>query len=211
MPGIEVRVACSGSAMRAGGSAAEENGGGGAPLSSGQGGGVGELREVEAQLMEGSAREDGLRRGGSTAASSSPVFGRSGGCVLGSWVGEMAKERGERVVGLLVVLLRVKDRALGCYSEPSTAAARWQPVVVCCCVTRRGGHSARDISGGELRRDAWAASASKRWLGEGPERRQQRRFAGGEREQRGRHAGWRWKKGLVCNFRNSRDPTVNQQ
>ena len=26
-----------------------------------------------------------------------------------------------------------------------------------------------------------------------------------------REAGWRWKKGLVCNFRNSRDPTINQQ
>ena len=55
MAGIEVGVACNGGAMRAGGSAAEENGGGGAPVSFGRGGGVGELREVEAQLMEGSA------------------------------------------------------------------------------------------------------------------------------------------------------------
>jgi hypothetical protein len=42
MPGIEVGVACSGSAMRAGRSAAEENGGGGALVSSGRGGGVGD-------------------------------------------------------------------------------------------------------------------------------------------------------------------------
>ena len=132
-----------------------------------------------------------------------------GGGVLGSGDGEMAKERGERFAGVLVVLVRAKDRALGCCSKPSTAAARWRPAVVCCCVARRGGHNARDRSGGELRREAWAASASRRWPGDGPERRQQRRFAGGEREQRGRQAGWRWKKGLVCNFRNSRDPIVN--
>jgi hypothetical protein len=45
-------------------------------------------------------------------------------------VGEMAKERGERFAGVLVVLVRVKDRALRCCSEPSTAAARWWPAVV---------------------------------------------------------------------------------
>jgi hypothetical protein len=78
--------------MRAGGSAAEENGGGGAPMSSGRGGLVGELREVEAQLMVGSAWAKRLRRGGFTAASSSLAFGRSGGGVLGSGVGETAKE-----------------------------------------------------------------------------------------------------------------------
>jgi hypothetical protein len=42
MPGIEVGVPCSGGATRVGGSAAEENDGVGAPVSSGQGGGVGE-------------------------------------------------------------------------------------------------------------------------------------------------------------------------
>ena len=91
MPGIEVGVGCSGGATRACGSAAEENSGGGAPVSSGRGGGVGELREVEAQLMEGSAWAKRLQRGGFTTASSSPAFGRSGGGVLGSGVGEMVK------------------------------------------------------------------------------------------------------------------------
>ena len=91
MAGIEVGVACNGGAMRAGGSAAEENGVGGAPVSFGRGGGVGELREIEAQLMEGSAWAKRLRRGGFTAASSSPAFGRSGGGVLGSGVEERAK------------------------------------------------------------------------------------------------------------------------
>jgi hypothetical protein len=78
--------------MRAGGSAVEENDGGGAPVSSWRGGGVGELREVEAQLMVGSVWAERLRRGGFTVASSSPAFGRSGGGVLGSGVGETAKE-----------------------------------------------------------------------------------------------------------------------
>jgi hypothetical protein len=130
MAGIEVGVACSGGATRAGGLAEEENGGGGAPVSSGRGGGVGELREVEVELMEGSAREDGLRRGGSTTASSSPAFGQSGGGVLGSWVGEMAKERGERVAGLLVVLVHARGESGGLYPVLSTAAARWRTAVV---------------------------------------------------------------------------------
>ena len=92
MPEIEVEVACSGGATRAGGSAEEENGGGSALVSFGRGGGVGALREIEAQLMEGSAWAKRLWRGGFTAASSSPAFGQSGGGVLGSGVGEMAKE-----------------------------------------------------------------------------------------------------------------------
>ena len=94
-------MACSGGATRAGRSAAEENGGGGAPVSSERGGGVGELREVEAQLMEGSAREDGLRRGGSTTASSSPAFKRSGGGVLGFGVGKWQKNERNSLRGFL--------------------------------------------------------------------------------------------------------------
>ena len=65
--------------------------GGGVPVGIGRGGGVGELREVEAQLMEGSAWAKRLQRGGFTTASSSPAFGRSGGGVLGSGVEERAK------------------------------------------------------------------------------------------------------------------------
>jgi len=62
---------------------------------------VGELREVEAQLMEGSAREDGLRRGGSTIASSSPAFKRSGGGVLGSGLGKWRNYEGNGLRGFL--------------------------------------------------------------------------------------------------------------
>jgi hypothetical protein len=47
-----------------------------------------------------------------------------------SGVGETAKERGERFAGVLVVLVRAKDRALRCCSEPSMVAARWLPAVV---------------------------------------------------------------------------------
>ena len=43
-------------------------------MGSGRGGGVGELREVEAELMEGSVRAEGLRRDGSTVSLCSPAF-----------------------------------------------------------------------------------------------------------------------------------------
>jgi hypothetical protein len=78
----------------------------------------------------GSAWAERLRRGRFTAASSSPAFGRSGSGVLGSGVGETAKEQGERFAGVLVVLVRAKDRALRCCSEPFTAVVRWWPAVV---------------------------------------------------------------------------------
>ena len=81
--------------------AAEALVGGGVPVGIGRGGGVGELREVEAQLMEGSAWVERLRRGGLTAASSSPAFEQSGGGVLGSGVVELAKGRGEWIAGYL--------------------------------------------------------------------------------------------------------------
>ena len=50
-----------------------------------------------------------------------------GGGVPGSGVGEMAKRRGERVEGVLVVPMRARDRALGLYPELSTVTARWRP------------------------------------------------------------------------------------
>ena len=115
--------------------------------------------------------------GGSTAGLSSPGLRMDGGGVLGSRSGETTKEQGERFAGVLVVLLRTRGESGGLYPELSTAVARWRPRALCCCVARRGGHSARDSSGWELRR---------RWPGDGLERWQQRRFAGGEREQRGR-------------------------
>ena len=53
MPGIEVREGCSGSATRAGGRRRRELDGEVAPTGSGRRGGVGELLEIDAKLMEG--------------------------------------------------------------------------------------------------------------------------------------------------------------
>jgi len=50
--------------------------------------------------------------------------------ILVSGVGEMAKERGEWIEGVLVVLERAKDRALGRCLGRATAAARWRPAGV---------------------------------------------------------------------------------
>jgi hypothetical protein len=63
MPGIEVRVACSGGVTSAGGSVEEENGGGGAPVSSGQGGGVGKLQCAMGKLDTGSIEAEEGRGG----------------------------------------------------------------------------------------------------------------------------------------------------
>jgi hypothetical protein len=46
---------------------------------------------------------------------------------LGSRVRESAEEPGERDVGALVVLMRMKDKALGSCSGLSTVTARWRP------------------------------------------------------------------------------------
>ena len=91
---------------------------------------MGELREVEAQLMEGSAWAERICNGGFTAASSSPAFRWSGGGVLGSGVGEIAKERGERVAGVFVVLLRARGESGRLCLGRATATARWRPAVV---------------------------------------------------------------------------------
>ena len=39
----------------------------------------------------------------------------------------MAKERGMKLSGVLVVRLRARNEALGCCSGSSTAASRWRP------------------------------------------------------------------------------------
>ena len=56
MPGIEVGVGCSSSAMRAGGRRRRELDGEVAPTGSWRGGGVGELRGFKAELLVWSAR-----------------------------------------------------------------------------------------------------------------------------------------------------------
>ena len=78
-----------------------------------RGGGVGELREAKAELARVSARAEELQRGGSTAGLSSPGLRMDGGGVQGSGSGETAKERGEWFAGVLVVLVRARDRGPG--------------------------------------------------------------------------------------------------
>ena len=97
-----------------------------------RGGGVGELREAKAELSRVSARAEELQRGGSTVGLNSPGLRMDDGIVLGSGSGETAKERGERFAGVLVVLVRTRDRGPGA----ALHGPRW----------RRGG-SRRGFSG----------------------------------------------------------------
>ena len=50
-----------------------------------------------------------------------------GSNIPSSGSGEMAKERGMKLSGVLVVRLRARNEALGCCSGRSTAASRWRP------------------------------------------------------------------------------------
>ena len=75
--------------------AAEENGGEGAPVGSGRGGEVCELREDEAELMVGSARMERVLNGGSTVSFELDGVQVDGGGVLGFRGGELERERAE--------------------------------------------------------------------------------------------------------------------
>ena len=124
---------------------------------------MGELREVEAQLMEGSAWAERSCSGGFTAASSSPAFGWSGGGVLGRGIAEQAKERVEKVSGVFVRLVRALGEGGGLSLGRATATARWRP---CGGSGRRGeggGTSARQRAVEEEQRDAWALARSRTW------------------------------------------------
>jgi len=83
-----------------------EHGGGVAPVGFGRGKRAGELREVEARLKEGSARADWVCSGGSAAGVSSSEFTRGGGDVLRRGSEERARERGEWVYGVPLLLGR---------------------------------------------------------------------------------------------------------
>ena len=50
-----------------------------------------------------------------------------GGGVLGSGDGETAKERGDQLAGVFVVLMHAKDQELRLYLGRATVAARWRP------------------------------------------------------------------------------------
>ena len=160
-----------------------------------RGGGVGELREAKAELARVLARAEGLQRGGSTAGLSSLGLRMDGGGVLGSGSGETAKERGERFAGVLLVLVRARDRGPGCCAARATAAARWRPASRSGRVAVRGKLQREGkVRWRRVGRDAWAASASRRWLGGGPERRAALPSGGDRRSRAGRQAGGRGKR-----------------
>ena len=116
-----------------------------------------------------------------------------GSSVPSSGSGELAKERGMKLSGVLVVRLRARNRALGVCLVRATATARWRP---------RGGSGRRGVhapgqrsslgGGGDLPGDVWRPAQRKRGPRGDPERREARRRAG---DSRNRGAGWRWKTG----------------
>jgi hypothetical protein len=79
-----------------------------------------------------------------------------GGGVLGSGDGETAKERGDQLAGVFVVLMRAKDRELRLYLDLATAAARWRPAGRSGAAWQSDGSTARGVEERrELWRDAW--------------------------------------------------------
>jgi len=78
----------------------------GVPVVEGGREGAGELRGVEAKLDVGSIWAERLWRRGSTAGLRLAGVRWSGGGVPGCLSGEQPKGRGEKLAGLLVVLLR---------------------------------------------------------------------------------------------------------
>ena len=109
------------------------------------------------------------------------------------------------------MLVRARDRGPGCCAAKATVAARWRPAVRSGRVAVRGKLQREGkVRWRRVGRDAWVASASRRWLGGGPERRAALPSGGGREAVQ---AGWleEGENGLKHNFKNSRDPTVNQQ
>ena len=65
---------------------------------------AGELRESEVELKAGSTRAERPWRSGATVSSSSPAFG---------WGGELARERGDWIAGVLLVLKCMREGETG--------------------------------------------------------------------------------------------------
>ena len=126
----------------------------------GRGETVWELREGEARLMVGDVGVERACSGGSAAGWSSPGFKRGGGGVLRRGSEDRARERGDWVAGVPLLLGRSLEGSGGLCRGRSTAAARWRPSgrfwALRGGVARGGGASARQQAGEELVRDAWA-------------------------------------------------------
>ena len=70
--------------------------------------------------------------------SSLPGFERSGGGVLERGSEEKAKERGEQVAGVLIVLMHARGESSRLCLGRATATARWRPAGGSGHVARRG-------------------------------------------------------------------------
>ena len=103
--GREMRAGV-GRSTASGGQWSSGHGGGVAPVGLGRGKRAGQLREVKARLKKGSARADWVCSGGSTAGVSLSEFTRGGGDVLRRGSEERARERGEWVYGVPLLLGR---------------------------------------------------------------------------------------------------------
>jgi hypothetical protein len=140
--------------------AAEASDGEGAPVRIGRGETVWELREGEARLMVGDVGVERACSGGSAAGWSSPGFKRGGGGVLRCGSEERARERGEWVSGVPLLLGRSLEESGGLCRGRSTATSRWRPSGR--FWARRGAWhgkeraSARQQEGEVVVRDAWA-------------------------------------------------------
>ena len=95
------------------GAAAEVQRRRGSPVRDWRQGEAGELRGPTVELARGSARAEEGCSGGSAVASSSPELRMDGGSVLRRRSGEKVKEREDQVAGVLVVLMRTRERGLG--------------------------------------------------------------------------------------------------
>ena len=85
---------------------------------------VGELRRAKAELLAGLIWGGEVRRSEFDSKGELVGVDMGGSSVPSSGSGEMAKERGMKLSGVLVVRLRARNEALGCCSGRSTAGRR---------------------------------------------------------------------------------------
>ena len=169
----------------------------------GRGETVWELREGEARLMVGAVGVERVWGGGSAAGWSSPGFKRGGGGVLRCGSEERARERGEWVSGVPLLLGRSLEESGGLCRGRSTATSRWRPSGR--FWARRGAWhgkeraSARQQEGEEVVRDAWAPAHGELMAGKAGKalhgggrrrcrRRERKQSRGVEVEEKGRFA-----------------------
>jgi len=98
-----------------------------APVGIGRGGGICKLREVEAELIVGSAWAEEGCRGWSTVSFELVGAQAVGGGVPEVLGRERVKQQGEKDAGLLQVLGHARVGVLGLCAALATAAARWRP------------------------------------------------------------------------------------